>query len=400
MGKLGYLIVNMVQNREASSQHQDTQQGVKGSRRGLFTGIRKIHRENTQPDAPQVAKSMPDLKLVPEIPNVPEVLEEPGAWRSLGRRRVTRRGAIAGAGAAALGVAAVAYVGTRGGGEGNGNNQAVSVPTGGSSSQEASNAVTSPTPDQTAPSNAVSGDKPSVAPEPEKQTEAPLNDIIFNFADNVSQVDRNIIQDSAFSAREFYRREMGLNANKTVFYNVINNPTDTTTTRGGTGFTDSGGSVTVNVGISGWTRAPLIFKQRIPSHEYFHAVTQDVWSRVSMGPFWVIEGTADYAGYATLIDKGITSLEDVRKLQFSLLKSEPKQPQIDAPSMNSYRLAYLAVEVLLGDRGIGIIGDYVRNLGAIKNISRESWKQAFEITFGETPEAFVARFEDWRTKNI
>jgi hypothetical protein len=68
-------------------------------------------------------------------------------------------------------------------------------------------------------------------------------------------------------------------------------------------------------------------------------------------------------------------------------------PRLDDNSLRTYRFyakSFLGVNTLMQDRPLSDLGDYFDRTGYM------DWEDAFRETFGESPEAFVDRFESSR----
>lgn len=147
---------------------------------------------------------------------------------------------------------------------------------------------------------------------------------------------------------------------------------------------------------------------RIAAHEAFHLLQYDVMGQAVMrapgldgvpqaGPWWLLEGTAEYFAYRALAADGALALDSARlrwrgsaqDSRATLVQLSTYRGQLENP--RPYDIYALATELLLRDRDPKLAFAY------FETIARGvEWHEAFASTFGRTFEAFVAEFEAYR----
>ena len=179
---------------------------------------------------------------------------------------------------------------------------------------------------------------------------------------------------------------------------------------------DNGSAVLlINLGIGGFAQA----KSSI-LHEYFHVLQGQLASgfaqlldgkiayKANMGPFWLVEGLAEYADYAyspsrldrrTFFDRN-TPYHDLADLLLDgslnpgddLMKLEDKET-FQRGSRNiiyNYAMAFAASYLLVEQAEQDSYVQYWKLLH-----DRPTWQQAFEESFGIGIEDFYEAFEEW-----
>jgi hypothetical protein len=112
---------------------------------------------------------------------------------------------------------------------------------------------------------------------------------------------------------------------------------------------------------------------------------------------FLVEGAAEYAGYASVIDGGLLTTEEFRGDVLEAIRRQGvRLPPLDRLTddtpfaLTAYALAALAVDWLVGDRGIAPLARYTmlrRNLAP---------GEAFEAVFSRTLESFYLEITQWR----
>jgi hypothetical protein len=178
-----------------------------------------------------------------------------------------------------------------------------------------------------------------------------------------------------------------------IIYEVLNDPNN----RSLAGFYNRN-LIKINVANQGWSGVTPAIKEKISAHEYLHALSANITSVLRVEPFWVGEGMAEYSGYAMAIDKGLISRDEAIGRSKKFVTSSQKMPPLNSITGSTpgsvYGISHLAVDFLVGGRGMQAIGDFTRNLANLKDPSA-----AFETTFGENMASFEGRFEAWRSAN-
>lgn len=158
-----------------------------------------------------------------------------------------------------------------------------------------------------------------------------------------------------------------------------------------------------------WFASGPDFNQlKIAAHEAFHLLQYEVIGQRAMsvsgldevpqaGPWWLLEGSAEYFAYLAVVADGATTLGSVRSrwigsarasgatlVALSTLRGQRE-------TGGAYDIYALANELLLRDRDPRLTFAY------LEAIARGvEWHEAFSSNFGRTFDAFVAEFEAYR----
>ncbi len=172
------------------------------------------------------------------------------------------------------------------------------------------------------------------------------------------------------------------------------------------------GSVFVFTEAPIWKSSNAVQRVRVVAHEFTHVVqfelmgdglarrffSREAGEAQAEGPTWLLEGTADLVSWRAMQDAGLTVLEDHLRGEGAPLAGSDLHPRtmetfIDylAGGPDSIEVSLLAAELLLRGKGEGPLRLYFERLrgGA-------PWQQAFVEAFGETPEAFYRRFDEYK----
>lgn len=253
---------------------------------------------------------------------------------------------------------------------------------------------------------ATSTPAPTATPVPTPLPEVALpagpdepNVITFDVIGDASEDQVVLVQYAAELARDFYFRELGFHLDGPVAINVIDSPDlpvhAATFLRDGERIS----SITVNVGQTAWALETPLERTKVVAHEYFHVLQN--WLRASTDtsadPPFIIEGSAEYAGYATVIDAGQLTPAGFRESLIDRLRGQRiRLPALDRLTdegplaLTSYTLFALAVDMLVATRGIAPLAKYAllrRN---------QPVAPSFEAAFGRSLSAFYADFAVWR----
>lgn len=147
---------------------------------------------------------------------------------------------------------------------------------------------------------------------------------------------------------------------------------------------------------------------KIAAHEAFHLLQYEVVGQRAMGvsgldevpragPWWLLEGTAEYFAYLAVVADGATSIASVRAQWLRSAKASGatlvalSTLRGQRETAGAYDIYALATELLLRDR------DPKLSFAYHEAIARGvAWPEAFATTFGRTFDAFVAEFEAYR----
>lgn len=162
-----------------------------------------------------------------------------------------------------------------------------------------------------------------------------------------------------------------------------------------------GQQIIVYAGGRSWQDAPSLIRIETLVHELMH-VYQNALERNSstMVPLWFDEGTAEALGYLAISRLGVVDQSDIYELNQYLLTRFPYEGSLaelqayDSMNADSYPLAYIAVQYLLGRSGLSVsaLTDVYQGIG-----SGQTFGDAFQAVFGQTPEDFYVEFDVWRT---
>ena len=142
-------------------------------------------------------------------------------------------------------------------------------------------------------------------------------------------------------------------------------------------------------------------RRELAAHEYVHLWQYDIGGSACMlGPRWLSEGMSESLAYRALVRDGLIDASSIdtyvrrqlREGTYARLSSlETSWPGSASP----YQVAYLAVDRLLAASGPLPLRDWCARVGA-----GQPWRTAFSAAFGESVDAFYARFEAFRAAYV
>jgi hypothetical protein len=144
-------------------------------------------------------------------------------------------------------------------------------------------------------------------------------------------------------------------------------------------------------------------RTELAAHEYIHLWQYALGGSVCMGgrATWIAEGMAESFAYRSLIADGLipaANLDTFTKRQLVAASNHATLQSLESSfpaNAKPYAVSYLAVDRLLAPKGLSTIRDWCARVG-----SGQEWHQAFAAAFGETTDAFYARFEAFRAEYI
>jgi hypothetical protein len=143
-------------------------------------------------------------------------------------------------------------------------------------------------------------------------------------------------------------------------------------------------------------------RTELAAHEYIHLWQYAIGGSACMvGVRWIAEGMAESFAYRALIaDRLIpaANLDTFTKRQLTTASNHATLQSLESsfPSnAKPFAVSYLAVDRLLAPKGLSTIRDWCRRVG-----TGQEWHQAFAAAFGETTDAFYARFEAFRAAYV
>jgi hypothetical protein len=164
-------------------------------------------------------------------------------------------------------------------------------------------------------------------------------------------------------------------------------------------------SIFINTGAPQWQELNALHQLRLAAHEYFHAVQMDLMGPTiarqfytspvnevtPAGPNWLIEGSAEYISWRAMQAAGLLNLD-----RFMTESTPPHVAISDLETFlgfythgqQSYDASLAAVYALVRESGDAALVNYYRYVGR-----GASWRTAFVIIFGQTPERF---YEDYK----
>jgi hypothetical protein len=144
-------------------------------------------------------------------------------------------------------------------------------------------------------------------------------------------------------------------------------------------------------------------RTELAAHEYIHLWQYAVGGSVCMGgrATWIAEGMAESFAYRSLIADGLipaANLDTFTKRQLVTASNHATLQSLESSfpaNAKPYAVSYLAVDRLLAPKGFSTVRDWCARVG-----SGQEWHQAFAAAFGETTDAFYARFEAFRAEYV
>ncbi len=142
-------------------------------------------------------------------------------------------------------------------------------------------------------------------------------------------------------------------------------------------------------------------RNELAAHEYVHLWQYELGGSACMlAPRWLSEGMAESLAYRSLVDAGLIpaanldvfTKRQLRNARYMTLRSLETSWPADA---NPFAVGYLAVDRMLARNGPLPLRDFCTRVGR-----GESWPAAFTSAFGQTPDAFYASFEVFRSDYV
>lgn len=165
--------------------------------------------------------------------------------------------------------------------------------------------------------------------------------------------------------------------------------------------TTRGQRIEVFTGGQSWQVAPALVRIETMVHELMH-VYQNAHEGDSFFsvPIWFDEGTAEALGYLAISQLGVVDQADIYDLTLFQLTRRPVGGSLAAltpygsMTADSYPLAYIAVQYLLGRAGLSV--------SALAPVYDElnrgtTFASAFAQVFGQPLDDFYVDFDRWRT---
>ncbi|MDP1569265.1 MAG: hypothetical protein Q8L86_04610 [Vicinamibacterales bacterium] len=215
---------------------------------------------------------------------------------------------------------------------------------------------------------------PSSSPQP------PAASFVFKYQDGVASEDRADIEATAPAVKAYFDEQFGKTLSGTITFDVRFEV--------GPNASGTAGNNTVTIytlSPFGWTNVGKVLRVKTIAHELFHILQQQAgWS----GFGWLLEGSAEYAGYRFVADTGLVSFDIIKSCQIYNYGTSHEPPLQELERMfsapdNRYAIAWQAWHHLLDIPGFRSIGDYL------------GWG-SFSSAFGRSLSVFYDDFEVYR----
>jgi hypothetical protein len=150
------------------------------------------------------------------------------------------------------------------------------------------------------------------------------------------------------------------------------------------------------------TWSPDVERTELAAHEYVHLWQYAVGGNACMvGVRWIAEGMAESFAYRSLVADGLipqANMDVFTKRQLTTASQQVTLRSLETTwpaAANPFSVSYLAVDRLLAAKGLLAIRDWCARVG-----TGQEWHQAFAAAFGESTDAFYARFETYRAAYV
>lgn len=159
--------------------------------------------------------------------------------------------------------------------------------------------------------------------------------------------------------------------------------------------------IEVFAGGPAWQEAPSLIRIETLVHELMHVYQNALEQNGAVPvPLWFDEGTAEALGYLAISRLGVVDQDDIYALNQYLLTRYPYEGSLaglqayGSMDADSYPLAYIAVQYLLGRAGMSVsaLTQVYQALG-----NGQSFAAAFQSVFGQSLDDFYVDFDTWRT---
>ncbi|TXG85291.1 MAG: hypothetical protein E6R14_04530 [Thermomicrobiales bacterium] len=161
-------------------------------------------------------------------------------------------------------------------------------------------------------------------------------------------------------------------------------------------------SIAIYAGSVVWSNVTPVERIETLVHEFFH-IYQNVMTEENESPvpLWFTEGSAEAVGFMTVAQLGVTDQSEFYEMTSYSLTVSPFGGTLadletpDSMGADAYPLAYVAVQYLLGSRGMAVTA-----LGDVYALMADGTRfdDAFTQVFGLTPDQFSVEFEAWRPR--
>lgn len=219
----------------------------------------------------------------------------------------------------------------------------------------------------------------------------------FEFDPGVSELDKHDVIEGIRLGQRMVAENFGIDHLANLRITVLSDVSGDGDTTLATTF---GSEIEVYTSSSIWKALSPIERVETLVHELFH-VYQNLMVESAIEPelAWFAEGTADAVGFASILPLNVTDQNEIYNMMSYMLTKYPiaiplsQLEGFDSMLADAYPLSYMAVQYLLGSRGlpVGAIGAVYDGLAAGKPFA-----QAFQEAFGVSLQDFYAEFEAWR----
>lgn len=155
-----------------------------------------------------------------------------------------------------------------------------------------------------------------------------------------------------------------------------------------------------------WAPLSEAERQGIVVHETFHTLQHQFLNDPYALPYWLMEGSAEYASRLALDDWGLLPFSSERARMVAEASAvaaplkqmaRPKGWMEADPYFRQYSLAALAVEHLVAGKGWKPVALFLRD---IQTADVANWRRSFRKVFGLSVDRFYKRFEEHRSQGF
>jgi len=163
-----------------------------------------------------------------------------------------------------------------------------------------------------------------------------------------------------------------------------------------------GQQIEIFTGGAAWQSAPRLIRIEAVVHELMHVYQNTLEESVMRSvPLWFDEGTAEAVGFLAISQIGVVDQHDIYALALAMLTRFPVSGSLAAlapygsMTADSYPLAYIAVQYLLGRNGMSIsaLAQVYEAIGR-----GMPFDDAFTSVFGMSVDEFYVYFDRWRMR--
>jgi hypothetical protein len=226
----------------------------------------------------------------------------------------------------------------------------------------------------------------------------------FNFAAGMLLTDQDLIKSAVTSASSFYQSSMGRSITQPT--TIVASATDSGCANPGASAFTGPRIVTICFANNGWSVHNSLNKQKILTHELFHAVQFEMrWlgspGGTGGGAQWMIEGSAEYVGWRGVASLGLVTFDTARGCMVRQASDYGAPATASLDTMESpagfsvpwaYQFGMLGVDLALASSGMPALITYGNALA-----SGTPFTSAFQSSFGTSTTSLYAQFPSYRS---